>query len=160
MEFLEENLGRNDNKNLNLNPELTPSSIRKSSDAMKEELNTNLKNLLLDKRGTLIIGICGGQSSGKSSISQYLQKNLPHTAIISEKDFFIGSKERRKSTVEEKMNILNMTDDEYSVSRKHRLVEINSYKNFDWDGLSNVICQFKNKEVVQIPTWDKEKQLQ
>lgn len=160
MEYLEEHntLRRNNEKEAKI--ELTPSSNRKNSDYAKTEINNNLHSIVSNSKQNFVIGICGGQSSGKSMISMYLNKHLENTVIVSEKDFFIGNKERRRSTADEKMSILNMADDDYSTTRKHRLAEVNNLKNFDWDSLVNVICQFKKGEIAKVPTWDKEKNFQ
>lgn len=139
--------------------ELTPAANRKNSDFVINELNQNIQTLI-GRGSTIVIGICGGQNCGKSSISLYLKKHLSKTVILSEKDFFVGVKDRKKSTVDEKMSVLNMTDDDYSVTRKHRLHEVNTIKNFDWDCLKNVILSIKDGKTTSIPTWDKEKNIQ
>lgn len=171
MEFLEEHEGLKrvsdtDNKGAQeviktKNPlELTPAANRKNSDFVINELSTNIQSLISKGSNIIVIGMCGGQSCGKSSISLYLKKYLKGTYIISEKDFFIGQRERRKSTADEKMSILNMTDDEYSVQRKHRLFEVNNIRNFDWESLKNVITSLKEGKSTSIPTWDKDKNVQ
>ena len=139
--------------------DLTPSNIRKNSESFMIEINANLSKAVKDKNN-IIIGMCGGQSCGKSLISLYMNKNLYKSAIISEKDFFIGNKERRKSTVEEKLDVLNMTDDDYSINRKNRLADINNINNFDFESLANCLKDYKDKKSIEIPTWDKEKGVQ
>lgn len=136
----------------------TPISNRKNSEALKEEVEHNIQSMLNKKN--IIFGICGGQSSGKSSIALYLQKNISKTVIISEKDFFIGNQDRRKSQLDEKINVLNMVEDDYLVGRKNRLAEVNNIKNFDWDLLKFIMNDFKNGKKVMIPHWDKEKNVQ
>ena len=139
--------------------QLTPISNRKNSEALKEEVEHNIQSFMLNKKN-IIFGICGGQSSGKSSIALYLQKNISKTVIISEKDFFIGNQDRRKSQLDEKINVLNMIEDDYLVGRKNRLAEVNNIKNFDWDLLKFIMNDFKNGKKVMIPSWDKERNVQ
>jgi hypothetical protein len=156
MEFLDEHgdLRRQTPKEVD-KLELTPSNNRKNSEAFLNEVN-NLKNMFSDRK-TIVIGICGGQSCGKSLISLYIKKHIANTEIISEKDFFVGNKERRKSTMDEKISVLNMIDDDYPVPRKQRLAEVNNLKNFDFETLKDNLIAFKDGKVANFPTWDKDK---
>lgn len=180
MEYLEEhdNLRRktsihdNQNNNISLstkpgnnkfqkNVELTPIADRKNSEAMRNEVLNKMNVLKKKKPGCLLLGICGGQSSGKSVISSYLKKHLKHSKIICEKDFFIGNKDRRKSLAEEKLkNIdLNNENDEYPNTRKHRLVETNSIQCFDFETFKSNLESVQKGNVTKFQKWDKEKHI-
>lgn len=140
-------------------PKLTPNSNRKNSDYVMLEVSQIMKEAINKKDNILFIGICGGQSCGKSSISQYLQKNLKNVFILSEKDFFLGGPRERRRSFDDKDDILNNNFDGYSIERKYRLVNINSPRNFDWDYLEEVMKSLKNKQPTKIPFWDKEKNI-
>lgn len=169
MEYLEEH---NELRRTNINEtpnqqiiksnkiELTPNANRKNSDFIINEMKTELSSVMnKHSRGVLIIGICGGQSSGKSMISAYLKKHLTNSYIISEKDFFIGNKERRKSITDDKLKFIDLhnDDDGYSNLRKQRLVETNSIKCFDLDSMYIAIKNIKEGKVTKIQSWDKDK---
>jgi uridine kinase len=142
------------------NLELTPSANRKNSEAVMKEFESNINQRL--KKGTkiLVMGICGGQSSGKSKISAYLKKHINNSIIVSEKDFFIGNRDRRKSLAEEKLKYLDINeDDEYPNFRKHRLVETNSLKCFDFEALKNSLISLKAGNATKFQSWDKEKSI-
>lgn len=157
MEYLEDTKGlikKSPKKIKNIN--MASVSKRKNSESFVLNLNNNVLNAFKNKNN-IIIGICGGQSCGKSLISSYIDKLLEKTEILSEKDFFIGNKERRKSNVDDKINVLQMTDDDYSTTRKNRLAEINNYNNFDFESLIRCLTDFSEGKTINIPTWDKEK---
>lgn len=161
MEFVDEhdNLRRQGKETpKDISQTLTPSNNRKNSESYMNEVQ-QLKNIFGDKP-FIVIGICGGQSCGKSLISLYFQRHLQNTVIISEKDFFVGNKERRKSAVDEKVSVLTMNDDDYSINRKQRLADINNIRNFDWDNFTSCLKSFKEGKPTLFPTWDKEKGVQ
>jgi len=141
------------------NSSLTPISNRKNSDyILHSEISEIQSQMDNSENKFMIIGICGGQSSGKSLITLYLTKHLKGALVVSEKDYFIGtSKERRKSFNEDKLQILNSSDDDYSVKRKHRLVETNSLRCFDWESLKNSLINLRKGNVTNFQSWDKEK---
>lgn len=140
------------------NLELTPSANRKNSENLMQDLKTEVTEMLKKGKHILIIGICGGQSSGKSKISAYLRKHINNSLIISEKDFFVGNRDRRKSLAEEKLKHLDINeDDEYPNFRKHRLVETNSLKCFDFDALKSNLINLKSGNATKFQSWDKEK---
>jgi uridine kinase len=142
------------------NLELTPSANRKNSEAVMQDIKLDINQRVKKGAKILIMGICGGQSSGKSKISAYLKKHINNSTIISEKDFFIGNRDRRKSLAEEKLKYLDINeDDEYPNTRKHRLVETNSLKCFDFDALKNSLISLKLGNATKFQSWDKEKSI-
>lgn len=148
----------------NTRVELTPNANRKNSDFLIHELQNNMNSMILDKNnsGVLFLGICGGQSSGKSLISLYIKKHIKNCILISEKDFFIGNTDRRKSLDDHKNNKfteLNKQDEseDFPNSRKHRLIDTNNIKNFDIDGLKKVIASIKEGKQTKVQGWDKDK---
>ena len=148
-----------DNLNNN-NVELTPNSNRKNSDFLINELANAMNSKNKEKGGsTFLIGICGGQSSGKSLISLYLKKHVKDAIILTEKDFFIGNKDRRKSLDDKGKTIESSFNDDYPIVRKNRLIEINNIKNFDLQALKIALTSIKNKEITNVQSWDKEKQV-
>lgn len=140
------------------NVELTPNANRKNSEVVMQGLKTEMNQLFKKGSSVFIIGICGGQSSGKSMITAYLKKHINASTIISEKDFFIGNRDRRKSLADEKSKYIEVNEeDDYPNFRKNRLVETNSIKCFDFDALKSNLMSLKSGKSTKFQSWDKEK---
>ncbi len=140
------------------NIELTPNANRKNSEFFMQEVQSNIIKKLKNGNKIFIIGICGGQSSGKSIISAYLKKHINSSLIISEKDFFVGNQEKKKSLVDEKLKYLEANEeDEYPNFRKNRLVETNNLKCFDFEALKSNLNSLKIGNSTKFQSWDKEK---
>ena len=147
----------------NTRVELTPNANRKNSDFLIHELQNNMNSMISDKNnsGVLFIGICGGQSSGKSLISLYIKKHIKNCILISEKDFFIGNTADRRKSEENKGKFtdLNKQDEgeDFPIARKQRLIDTNNIKNFDIDGMKKVIDSIKEGKQTKVQGWDKDK---
>lgn len=147
----------------NTKVELTPNANRKNSDFLIHELQNNLNSMISDKNnsGVLFLGICGGQSSGKSLISLYIKKHIKNCILISEKDFFIGNTADRRKSEENKGKFtdLNKQDEseDFPIARKQRLIDTNNIKNFDIDGMKKVIASIKEGKQTKVQGWDKDK---
>ena len=122
-----------------------------------------MNSMISDKNnsGVLFIGICGGQSSGKSLISLYIKKHIKNCILISEKDFFIGNTADRRKSEENKGKFtdLNKQDEgeDFPIARKQRLIDTNNIKNFDIDGMKKVIASIKEGKQTKVQGWDKDK---
>jgi uridine kinase len=99
------------------------------------------------KNGVYIVGICGGQGSGKTKLSDALAKRVYGCRVIEEKHFFKGNKVSRKlSQGDEDL----MGDyDCYPRERKVFLAEFNDPFSYDYSKISQILKDLKNnnKEV-------------
>lgn len=141
--------------NMNLSM-LTPNSNRKNSDYIVNNIRMNDLQKLIKNKNVVVLGFCGAQSSGKSLIAYYFRKHLINSVYISEKDYFIPSKEKKKKTTDEKIGSIGLNiEEDYPLERKERLTEVNMYKNFDFEKLCSDIKTLQKGKPINLQYYDK-----
>lgn len=135
---------------------LTPNSNRKNSDFLVNNMRMNDLQKLVKNKNVVVLGFCGAQSSGKSLIAYYFRKHLINSVYISEKDYFIPSKEKRKKTTDEKIGSIGLNiEEDYPLERKERLTEVNMYKNFDFEKLCKDVQSLQKGKSINLQYYDK-----
>lgn len=100
-------------------------------------------------KNVVLIGLCGGQSSGKTKIAQYYQKNIPNSKVISEKGYF-KNRTRKLSANEPFIEDF----DGYSKERKTLLIELSKPDSYDHEALIETLTNLVKGEKVTVPTYD------
>ncbi|MCQ2819091.1 MAG: hypothetical protein MJ252_17655 [archaeon] len=144
MNFLEIN---NEMSSLLISPKPRKSSM--------DMIQVGIQNVSKTGRKCVFLGLCGGPSSGKSTIANYYQAKIPYSVVIAEKDFYkaLQRKRRKLSVVDEP---LIGDQDGYSPERKVVLTEMSNPLSFDHNHLLGVLEKISRGEKVKIPYYDPE----
>ena len=101
--------------------------------------------------------ICGGQSSGKTLIANYISNKMTgRTMTIIEEDFFMGANlnQRKKSLSLDKETLLTDQKSNFTQENKLRLIEFSQIESYDWEKFCEIIQKLKNKESTLAPKFD------
>ena len=131
-------------------PAILPKPRKKSLDMIEEKM----KNIFYHGKKIGFIGLCGGQASGKTKIANYFHKNIPTSAIISEKDFFKAEIINRKLSAGNEPLIGEY--DDYSKERKILLMELSNPNSYDYDKLNECLEKLENGEKISINHFNEE----
>lgn len=108
------------------------------------------------KRG-FVIGICGGPSSGKSSVAKIIRESIPHVVILNLIDFYkpIRGNLRRRSRAD---SIMEDTRDAEEVKEEIREVykqnDFDSPDAIDWELLNKGVNSLRNGKPFNKPIYD------
>ena len=138
------------NNMMNALPAILPKPRKKSYDIIEEKM----KNIFYHGKKIGFIGLCGGQASGKTKIANYFHKNIPKSAIISEKDFFKVEKINRKLSSGEEPLIGEY--DGYSKERKILLMELSNPDSYDYDKLNECLEKLEKGEKILLNHFNEE----
>ena len=110
-------------------------------------LDDSMQSMRKDQK-VFIVGLCGGQGGGKTKLSKVLSKNIPHSAIIEERNFFKTLTTKRKLSAGDEPLVGEFGG--YSKNRKLLLVELSNPKSYDYDKLYNTLKKLNDGETVHI----------
>lgn len=103
----------------------------------------------------LLVGMCGGQASGKSKIVSYFHEKISKSDCIAEKDFFIlGDKQR---TISDEDKALIQENDAYDLKRRLYLIDLTDYHSYDYERFYKTLIELSEGKTVTIPVFDEEK---
>ena len=108
----------------------------------------------LKKQKVFIVALCGGQGSGKTKLSKVLNKNVPRSAIIEEKNYYKSKNLKRKLSYEIEPLIEDCT--EYSKKRKLLLVELSDPNSYDYDKLYRDLTSLKGGKAISMKILNEE----
>lgn len=108
----------------------------------------------LKKQKVFIVALCGGQGSGKTKLSKVLNKNVPRSAIIEEKNYYKSNNLKRKLSYEIEPLIEDCT--EYSKKRKLLLVELSDPNSYDYDKLYRDLTSLKGGKAISMKILNEE----
>ena len=106
----------------------TPQPSKKASQFLEDSVKS-----MNEGQKVFIVGICGGQGGGKTKLSKVLSKNIPHSSIIEERNFFKTLTTKRKLSAGDEP--LAGEFGGYSKNRKLLLVELSNPKSYDYEAL-------------------------
>jgi uridine kinase len=116
-------------------------------------LDDSMQSMRKDQK-VFIVGLCGGQGGGKTKLSKVLSKNIPHSAIIEERNFFKTLTTKRKLSAGDEPLVGEFGG--YSKNRKLLLVELSNPKSYDYDKLYNTLKKLNDGETVHINKFNEE----
>ena len=116
-------------------------------------LDDSMQSMRKDQK-VFIVGLCGGQGGGKTKLSKVLSKNIPHSAIIEERNFFKTLTIKRKLSAGDEPLVGEFGG--YSKNRKLLLVELSNPKSYDYDKLYNTLKKLNDGETVHINKFNEE----
>ena len=116
-------------------------------------LDDSMQSMRKDQK-VFIVGLCGGQGGVKTKLSKVLSKNIPHSAIIEERNFFKTLTIKRKLSAGDEPLVGEFGG--YSKNRKLLLVELSNPKSYDYDKLYNTLKKLNDGETVHINTFNEE----
>ncbi|MCQ2820979.1 MAG: hypothetical protein MJ252_27285 [archaeon] len=131
---------------------ISPKPRQRSMDLINVSIQNARKKV---KNKIVVLGLCGGHSSGKSKIAEYYKRNLPHSEIIAEKDFFKTIRRKRKFS--EADDPLIGDTEGYDHERKELLTDLSEPQNYDHEHLIKVLNDLIQKQKVKYPFYDEEK---
>ena len=105
-----------------------------------------------DGKSILLIGICGGQASGKKKISEYFHNHIKRSETICEMSFFKPNEKDRQLSKEDEY--LAKDYNFYSKDRRLYLIDICNPDFYDYEKFYNVLKKLSEGEKVQIPYFD------
>jgi len=108
----------------------------------------------LKKQKVFIVALCGGQGSGKTKLSKVLNKNVPRSAIIEEKNYYKSNSLKRKLSYDIEPLIEDCVG--YSKKRKILLVELSDPNSYDYDKLYQHLTDLKEGKAITMKTLNEE----
>jgi len=127
----------------------TPQPSKKASQFLEDSVKS-----MNEGQKVFIVGICGGQGGGKTKLSKVLSKNIPHSSIIEERNFFKTLTTKRKLSAGDEP--LAGEFGGYSKNRKLLLVELSNPKSYDYEALYNTLKKLADGETVSIRKFNEE----
>ena len=161
---MEETKAHQDTKPLNLGKAqsvfVAPHTVKQTGKRMYSPL-TNVQKMQQqpDYQRAYVIGICGGPSSGKSSVAKAIKDKIPHAVILNLINFYnpkrgnLRRRSRADSLIEETRN----DDDIKSEIREvYRQSDFDTPDAIDWKLLNKGVHSLKNGNPFNLPIYDDE----
>lgn len=107
-----------------------------------------------------VIGICGGPSSGKSSVAKLIKDKLPHALILNLIHFYkpkrgnLRRRSRADSIIEE--TVKDEEEVKSEIREVYRQSDFDSPDAIDWNLLNNCVQSLKNGNPFNKPIYDDE----
>ena len=127
----------------------TPKISSKTTEMLEGAVQSMKKN-----QKVFIVGLCGGQGGGKTTLAKVLSKNIPNSAIIEERNFFKTLTTKRKLSAGDEPLVGEFGG--YSKNRKLLLVELSNPASYDYVKLHDTLNKLINGEAVSIKKFDEE----
>ena len=127
----------------------TPKISSKTTEMLEGAVQSMKKN-----QKVFIVGICGGQGGGKTTLSKVLSRNIPNSAIIEERNFFKALTTKRKLSAGDEPLVGEFGG--YSRERKLLLVELSNPASYDYEKLHETLTKLINGEAVHIKKFNEE----
>lgn len=107
-----------------------------------------------------IIGICGGPSSGKSSVAKMIKAKIPQAVILNQNSFYkpIRGNLRRRSRADSISEDIEKGEEQIKseIREIYQKIDFDLPEAIDWDLLNKGVVQLRNGNPFNMPIYDPE----